>query len=41
MFHKFSIKDSQNTFTKVANAVIEVEEILKIRKNDKIRIQKC
>ncbi|XP_029342241.1 uncharacterized protein LOC107885144 [Acyrthosiphon pisum] len=40
-FHKFSIKDSQNTFMIVANTAIEVEEILKIRKNDKIPIQPC
>lgn len=40
-FHKFSIKDSQNTFMIVANTGIEVEEILKIRKNDKIPIQPC
>lgn len=40
-FHKFSIKDSQNTFMIVANTGIELEEILKIRKNAKNPIQPC
>jgi len=37
--HKFSIKYSQNTFIIVANTAIEIEEILKIRKNGKDPIQ--
>lgn len=39
--HKFSIKDSQNTFMIVANTAIELEEILKSRKKDNKPIQPC
>lgn len=39
--HKFSIKDSQNTFMIIANTTVELEEILKIRRNANNPIQPC
>jgi len=38
---KFSIKDSQNSFFIVSNTVVEIEEKLKIRRNNKNPIQPC
>lgn len=40
-FNTFSIKDSQNTFMIVANTAVELEEIMKIRKNANNPIQPC
>lgn len=37
--HKFSIKDSQNSFMLIVNIAVELEETLKIRKHGKNPIQ--
>lgn len=38
---KFSIKDSQNSFLMVANTAVELEEMLKLKKNKNNPIQPC